>query len=63
MSDINYKITEVVNYFNERFGSQDCFRTWVDNINNGHKYIVWCSFRYDDYSRRNTVRYRKTIKA
>ena len=62
MNDLNHGIAEAVNYFTERFGTQECFRTWVDNINNGQKYVVQCSFRYDGYYRRGTVKYRKTIE-
>ena len=58
---IEEKINEVITEYTRIFGNDDCFKTWVENINNGEKYIVWCSCRYTWGYNRKTQRVRTTI--
>jgi hypothetical protein len=55
------EVQNVIDHFTEIFGKEDCFRTWVDNINNGEKYVVWCSMRCKFLGARRTFKYRRTV--
>ncbi len=61
---IEKKIEEQINKFTKVFGKHDCFKTWVENINCGEKFIVWCSFRVRSMlsGQRTTMKYRHTIQ-
>ena len=58
---IKTKINEVIAEYTHFFGKEDSFKTWVENINNGEKYIVWCACRYTWGHNRKTRRPRTTI--
>ena len=62
---VEQKIKEAIEEFTKYFGDFDCFKTWVENINCGEKYIVWCSYRVHSCvaGRRVTDKKRKTIYA
>lgn len=60
---IEEQIKEVIDHFTRIFGCFDCFKTWVENINCGEKYIVWCSYRVRNClsGQRTTEKKRMTI--
>lgn len=60
--DIEQKIDEVIAEYTHIFGKRDCFKTWVENINCGEKYVVWCYYRYTWGNSRRTAKYRTTIR-
>lgn len=62
MDNVEKEINEVVEFFTIRFGKRDCFKVWVDNINCGEKYQVWCRFRCYDGNRRVTAKYHRIIR-
>lgn len=62
MSTIEERIEKAKDSFIKSFGSSDCFRVWVENINCGEKYVVWCSCREEWLGRRRTRKFRKTIE-
>lgn len=55
-------VSAIIEKFNKLFGTRSCYKVWVDNINNGQKYIVRCAFRDEWLGRRVTVKYQQTVK-
>ena len=62
MTSVETEIQETVGFFTSRFSERDCFKVWVDNINCGEKFVVWCRFRCYDGNRRVTAKYHRTIQ-
>lgn len=58
---IEEKIKKEIEYFTSLFGKYDNFRVWVENINNGQKYIVKSSHTYEWLGKRTQFKKQVTI--